>query len=105
MDGSRGKGEESSSSSVKGEEDPESEKATVESDGELLEPIPSPPPPPPSGYIQGLIAKILSNVHVTFENVILKYVDEDIVLSLNIKKAAYATCDPNWKGAFIGNSL
>jgi vacuolar protein sorting-associated protein 13B len=60
------------------------------------------PPPPPSGYMQSLISKILTNVHITFENVIIKYVEEDIVLSLNIKKALYSTTDEAWAPAFIG---
>lgn len=81
--------------------------ATVVSPG--LTPQEQPPPPtpsaPPSGYMQGLIAKILNNVHVTFENVIVKYIEEDIVLSLNIKKATYATVDDNWEGAFVGKEI
>ena len=40
---------------------------------------------PPPGYIQSLINKIISNVKIICNNLILKYVEEDIVLSLNTR--------------------
>ena len=49
-----------------------------------------------------LIGKILNNIHVTFENIIVKFVEEDISLSLTINNGNYCTTDDNWMGAFIG---
>lgn len=34
-------------------------------------------------------------------NIILKYVEDDIVVSMNIQILTYNSCDENWKQAFI----
>lgn len=45
--------------------------------------VPSDAPP---GYIESLLLKIKNNLKLTINNLILKYVENDIVLSLNIKQ-------------------
>jgi vacuolar protein sorting-associated protein 13B len=57
---------------------------------------------PPSGYMQTIMSKIINNVHINFENVIVKYVEEDIVLSVNVTHASYCTADEDWEPAFVG---
>lgn len=39
----------------------------------------------PPGYLQSLLNKILHNVTIVVNNLILKFFDDDIVLSLNVK--------------------
>ncbi|KAB7506106.1 Vacuolar protein sorting-associated protein 13B, partial [Armadillidium nasatum] len=55
----------------------------------------------PTSYIQGLINKLINNVVVVFNNVILKYVEDDIVLSINAKTIELRSVDYNWIPAFI----
>ncbi|QQP35289.1 Uncharacterized protein FKW44_023462, partial [Caligus rogercresseyi] len=60
---------------------------------------------PPPGYVQSLINKIISNVSIVCNNLILKYVEEDIVLSLNTRSVKLSSCDESWNPAFIELSL
>lgn len=55
----------------------------------------------PPGYIQSLLNKIFHNLNIVVNNLILKFVEDDIVLSLNIKSAECYSVDANWKRAFI----
>ena len=59
----------------------------------------------PPGYIQGLINKIISNISIVCNNLILKYVEDDLVLSLNVRNVSYVSCDDTWKPAFTELSL
>ena len=56
---------------------------------------------PPSGYAQNLINRVINNVSINLQNVILKYLEEDIVLSVNIKSAETFSVNSNWEKAFI----
>lgn len=56
---------------------------------------------PPSGYIQNLVNRVINNVSVKVHNVILKYLEDDIVLSLNIKSAETFSVNGNWEKAFV----
>lgn len=58
----------------------------------------------PTSYVQGLINRIINNVCIVCNNVILKYVEDDIVLSINIKTLEFRSVDGNWTPAFIGES-
>jgi vacuolar protein sorting-associated protein 13B len=60
------------------------------------------PPEDETGYMKNLAKKVLQNVEIVFENVVLKYVEDDLVLSLNIRKVVSQCVDSNWKPAFIG---
>jgi len=55
----------------------------------------------PPGYIQSLLNKIFHNLNIVVNNLILKFVEDDIVLSLNIKSAECYSVGADWKRAFI----
>ncbi|XP_077536947.1 vacuolar protein sorting 13B isoform X2 [Haemaphysalis longicornis] len=57
-------------------------------------------PQPPGGYLGSLLQRVLHNVTVVLNNVILKYAEEDLVLSLNIKAVELASADASWQPAF-----
>lgn len=54
----------------------------------------------PPGYVQGMISRIINNVSIIVTNLILKYVEDDIVLSLNVKSAESFTANENWMKEF-----
>lgn len=56
----------------------------------------------PTSYIQSLIARIINNVSIVCNNVILKYVEDDIVLSINVKTLELKTVNGKWQPAFVG---
>ena len=60
---------------------------------------------PPPGYVQSLINKIISNVKIVCNNLILKYVEEDIVLSLNTRWLCLTSANAIWEAAFVELSL
>ncbi|XP_037389974.1 vacuolar protein sorting-associated protein 13B isoform X3 [Pygocentrus nattereri] len=55
----------------------------------------------PPGYVQSLIRRVVNNVNVVVNNLILKYVEDDIVLSVNITSAECYTVDELWDRAFM----
>lgn len=55
----------------------------------------------PPGYIQSLINKIIHNVNIVINNLILKFVEDDIVLSLNVKSAECYSVNNEWKRSFV----
>ncbi|KAM3614331.1 uncharacterized protein V6R79_012862 [Siganus canaliculatus] len=66
----------------------------------LQQTAPSDPDLPP-GYVQSLIRRVVNNVNVVVNNLILKYVEDDIVLSVNITSAECYTVDDIWERAFM----
>ena len=62
-------------------------------------------PAAPPGYVQSLINKIISNVTIVCNNLILKYVEEDIVLSLNTRNLRLSSADELWRPAFTELAL
>ncbi|XP_077382325.1 intermembrane lipid transfer protein VPS13B isoform X2 [Festucalex cinctus] len=66
----------------------------------LQQTAPSDPDLPP-GYVQSLIRRVVNNVNVLVNNLILKYVEDDIVLSVNITSAECYTVDDVWERAFM----
>lgn len=54
----------------------------------------------PPGYLQSLMNKITNNVSVIVNNLIIKFVEDDIVLSLNVKSAECYSVDGVWNRAF-----
>jgi vacuolar protein sorting-associated protein 13B len=54
----------------------------------------------PPGYVQNLVNKILSNVQIVCNNLILKYVEDDLVLSVNVRHASLVSVDSKWEPAF-----
>lgn len=59
------------------------------------------PPCVSAGYVQSLIRRVVNNLNVVINNLILKYVEDDIVLSVNITSAECYTVDEQWDRAFI----
>ncbi|XP_058503196.1 intermembrane lipid transfer protein VPS13B-like isoform X1 [Solea solea] len=66
----------------------------------LQQAAPSDPDLPP-GYVQSLIRRVVNNLNVVVNNLILKYVEDDIVLSVNITSAECYTVDDMWERAFM----
>jgi vacuolar protein sorting-associated protein 13B len=62
---------------------------------------------PPAGYIQNIIKKILCNICIIVNNVIVKFVEDDMVLSINMKSAECFSVNSLWEKTFvdIGNNL
>ncbi|CAH0555543.1 unnamed protein product [Brassicogethes aeneus] len=54
----------------------------------------------PPGYVQLLINKIVSNIRIYCNNLILKYVEEDIVLSMNVKHLKFESANEKWEPAY-----
>ncbi|XP_045784582.1 vacuolar protein sorting-associated protein 13B [Maniola jurtina] len=54
----------------------------------------------PPGYMQALVRRIVSNIAVRVHSLIVKYVHDDIVLSLNVKHLAVDSVGPNWEPTF-----
>ncbi|XP_056633940.1 intermembrane lipid transfer protein VPS13B isoform X1 [Diorhabda sublineata] len=55
----------------------------------------------PQGYVQLLINKIVSNIRIYCNNLILKYVEEDIVLSMNVRHLKFESANQKWEPAYI----
>nr|XP_012617463.1 vacuolar protein sorting-associated protein 13B isoform X1 [Microcebus murinus]XP_012617464.1 vacuolar protein sorting-associated protein 13B isoform X1 [Microcebus murinus]XP_012617465.1 vacuolar protein sorting-associated protein 13B isoform X1 [Microcebus murinus] len=55
----------------------------------------------PPGYVQSLIRRVVNNVNIVINNLILKYVEDDIVLSVNITSAECYTVGELWDHAFM----
>eukprot|EP00116_Pleurobrachia_bachei_P010211 sb/3470473/ len=51
-------------------------------------------------YVQLLTQRILNNVHIKVNNLIFKYIEGDIVLSVNIKSAEMYTVNGEWERTF-----
>ncbi|XP_069076646.1 intermembrane lipid transfer protein VPS13B isoform X1 [Pleurodeles waltl] len=81
-------------------------RSTTESSKSLTKPrriqqtAPTDPDLPP-GYVQSLIRRVVNNVNIVVNNLILKYVEDDIVLSVNITCAECYTVDEFWDRAFM----
>jgi vacuolar protein sorting-associated protein 13B len=54
-----------------------------------------------AGYMASLIAKILGNMSVICNNIVLKFIEEDIVLSMNIQHLSVHSADHRWRRSFI----
>uniref|UniRef100_A0A182NL10 Chorein N-terminal domain-containing protein n=1 Tax=Anopheles dirus TaxID=7168 RepID=A0A182NL10_9DIPT len=59
---------------------------------------------PPPGYMASLISKIANNITIRCHNVILKYVEEDIVVSMNIQQLSMESADGSWNPSFVDMS-
>lgn len=56
-------------------------------------------------YIQSLTRRIANNVRIVINNLILKYVEEDIVLSVNVKSVETFAVNEAWEKAFVELAL
>nr|XP_002741992.1 PREDICTED: vacuolar protein sorting-associated protein 13B-like [Saccoglossus kowalevskii] len=55
----------------------------------------------PPSYVQILVNRVINNINIIVNNLILKYVEDDIVLSLNVKSAESFSVNGDWESAFI----
>ncbi|XP_055871203.1 intermembrane lipid transfer protein VPS13B-like isoform X3 [Biomphalaria glabrata] len=55
----------------------------------------------PPGYLQSIVNRIINNVTFIINNLILKFVEDDIVLSVNVKSAECYSVDKEWNSAFV----
>lgn len=55
----------------------------------------------PAGYLQSWIRRIVSNVTIVINNLILKFVEDDIVLSMNVKSVECYTVNGEWARSFV----
>ena len=55
----------------------------------------------PPGYLQSILNRVVNNVTFIVNNLILKFVEDDIVLSVNVKSAECYSCDEGWSRAFV----
>lgn len=60
---------------------------------------------PNTSYMQAIVRRVMSNLKVICNNVILKIIEEDTVLSVNIKTIQCISVDERWLPAFIGNNF
>ena len=56
---------------------------------------------PQPSYIDGLITKIKNNIKIVVNNLILKYMEDDLILSINIQKLMCCGADETWKPSFV----
>lgn len=59
----------------------------------------------PPGYVQGILNKVFNNVSLKIENIIVKYVEDDMVCSVNLKSFEFYSADADWKRAFTELTL
>ena len=59
----------------------------------------------PPGYLQSLMNRIIHNINIVVNNLILKFVEDDIVLSVNVKSAECYSVNGDWCRAFIELAL
>ncbi|KAF4798070.1 hypothetical protein TURU_066857 [Turdus rufiventris] len=102
-DGAQQEDHESCGSSSTNRSTTESMKSAVKS--RRVQQSASPDPDLPPGYVQSLIRRVVNNVNIVINNLILKYVEDDIVLSVNITSAECYTVDEFWDRAFMDISV
>ncbi|XP_029039570.2 vacuolar protein sorting-associated protein 13B isoform X3 [Osmia bicornis bicornis] len=54
----------------------------------------------PPGYIKSIVTKVVNNITINCNNLILKYVEEDIVLSVNVRFLSMQTVNNKWEPTF-----
>lgn len=55
--------------------------------------------------MQNLVTKIVNNICINCNNLILKYVEEDIVVSVNIRMLKLSSANQKWLPTFTGIKL
>ena len=59
----------------------------------------------PPSYVQSLMNRVINNVTLIIKNLVLKYVEDDIVLSVNVKSAESFAVNADWQSAFTELTL
>lgn len=57
----------------------------------------------PPGYMASLITKIVHNISIVCNNIVLKFIEEDIVLSMNVQHLSVHSADQRWRRSFIAD--
>ena len=60
-----------------------------------------PSTPEQSNYVQTVLARILNNVHIIVNNLVVKFIEEDIVISLSSRTAQCFAVNQHWTKSFI----
>ncbi|CAF1094400.1 unnamed protein product, partial [Adineta steineri] len=60
-----------------------------------------PATPEQSNYVQTVLARILNNVQIVVNNLIIKFIEEDIVISLSSRTAQCYAANQDWLKSFI----
>ncbi|CAF1038544.1 unnamed protein product [Adineta ricciae] len=60
-----------------------------------------PATPEQSNYVQTVLARILNNVQIVVNNLVVKFIEHDIVISLSSRTAQCYAANQNWAKAFI----
>ncbi|XP_012153493.2 vacuolar protein sorting 13B isoform X2 [Megachile rotundata] len=71
---------------------------TIPSEVQRRQEIPQDETPP--GYIKSIVTKVVNNITINCNNLILKYVEEDIVLSVNVRFLSMQTVNNKWEPTF-----
>lgn len=82
---------------VKLKSDGGSEKCEKQAEAPPAAPIIQEPP----GYMASLINKIANNISINLNNIIFKYIEEDIVLTMNVQTLSIDSANDDWQPAFI----
>lgn len=54
-----------------------------------------------AGYLASLITKIINNISIICNNISIKFLEDDIVFSMNIQHLSVYSADHKWKRAFM----
>ena len=92
--------------------DSEASSSETKRDASLTPPAPVPPPAdassgsnrePAPGYLQGYLNRIVNNVRVHVQNVVIKVVQEelDLMLTFNIDSVDFFTANDQWEREFV----
>lgn len=53
------------------------------------------------GYISSLIHKVLNNISIICQNIVVKYIEDDSIMSCNIQYLSVHSCDMRFRKAFL----
>ena len=54
-----------------------------------------------ASVFQAMVFKILNNIEIVVNNLIVKYIEGDMIVSVNVKSAETWSADENWNKAFV----
>ncbi|CAD5116322.1 DgyrCDS5226 [Dimorphilus gyrociliatus] len=59
----------------------------------------------PPGYLESIVRKVIYNATVVINNLILKFVEDDIILSINVKNVECYSVNNNWESDIVDLAL
>lgn len=54
-----------------------------------------------AGYMASLITKIVNNISIICNNICIKFIEEDLVFSMNIQHLSIYSADSRWRRGFV----